>query len=407
MAAKTSLLIDFDNIIKPNQHSKLISKIQPIPDSKHNIGLVLVIPPEQLVILERIPKGDGRVAYLNTDSFVSTISGYAYLIYDKQKKVCEVTGIHGFVMRQVLVSVLSGIPNDVTLWVGIALDDTQLPMIIEEYVSAGFTDPYICKESPLGFIFPYYGLCMLKDNDVTEANATNDVAYVLEQFVKMEEQNCFLSLRLAPDSIKYLKQLSKIGSTLNDNGSISQKEISGTFTISEADAQQQFSLSVNRSSIVSGEEEGASVAKGLYVFHTHPQEAYDRHQVSLGWPSAQDYVAFISSVIEYKTILHAVIALEGVYFLSISNYWVDKLENLDDDAAEFILKTYNIDHGSGKDVNEYLREVNTISYKGYPIFLIHFFPWSDASTLITIPFRREGVNCFANDRTLKKYVELY
>lgn len=406
----SSLLIDFNNIININLHEKLINKIQPIPNRKHNIGLILVISQEQLYILKKIPKGHRRVAYLNTDYFVNTITGYAYIIYDKQKKICELTNINGFVIKEVLISILSGIPNDVTIWVGISLNDENFLTIIEEYISVGFSDPYICKESPLGFKFSSYGFCMLKKNDIDlkQINAYNEINYVLEQFVKMKEQSCSISLKLTLDSIKYLKQLSKIGSTVNNNGSISQKEISGIFTISNSDTKKKyFLLEVDRNSILLGKEESVFVRKGLYTFHTHPQEAYDRNKVLLAWPSAQDYIGFLSHVKQYKAILHAVISLEGIYFLSISNYWIDNLENIENDSTEFIFNFYNIQHSTEKNVNNYLKQVNNISYKGFPLFTINFFEWNNASTLITIPFRKEGINCFFNDKSLKKYIDLY
>ena len=52
-------------------------------------------------------------------------------------------------------------------------------------------------------------------------------------------------------------------------------------------------LDVDKKSIIHGKEEGVKVAKGLYNFHSHPIEAYERNNVKFAWPSAH-FVDFAS-----------------------------------------------------------------------------------------------------------------
>jgi hypothetical protein len=408
-----SLLIDFDNIVKPNKLALLESRVQPIPETMSSLGLVLAISQQQYKALEYIPKGKGRVDYINSPEFVKSITGHAYLIYDKKKRVCEIMGIEGAILAQIIQNALSSIPNDVTLWVGIVLEDQNLDVLIEDYIAAGFHDPYICKASPLGFAFNGYGLCMFRQNDIVDKNVTNDVTndvtnevkYVLTQFIADQKGICTLKARLSDQAIKYLQQVSKIGSTINNDGVITQKELAGKLLAGKLDSDLTYSLDVDRSSVVSGDEEGVEIIGGLYNFHSHPQEAYSRHNVKLGWPSAQDYVGFLGSSIKHDTILHLVVSLEGFYVISLSEYWVKKKEKIDKNVVSFILEKYDYTYKPGKTSTLYARAVNGISYDGFPLFLVQFIPWYEANASFVVPFHKNGVNCFARQSTAEKYTQ--
>lgn len=401
MASKASLLVDFNNIIKPNNLNNLIAKIQPLPETtKYHIGLVLIIPKYQLQLLEKIPVGYGRVQYINSVEFVNSIEGVAYLIYNKRKKICEITGMSRYIIKKVLESILLYIPNDVTLWVNININHDNLTEIIDNYANAGFRNPYISIKSPLGSALGYYGLCMVRKNSPEKIekaeNTLNDVTYVLEQFINREEQNCKLKVKLGKDTVAYLKQLSRTGSTLNHNGSVSQKEIAGSFILSNANDNLVYTIDVDKTSIIAGSEEGVPVMQSQYNFHTHPKEAYDRHNVKIGWPSSQDYLGYLGAVAQFGTIFHTVISLEGIYIISLHDYWVDKLDKLDDSVVSYIKKNYNIAYTDGKNIKWYLRTINNLSYGDWPLFLIQYFSWENATRPFMVSYIRDGLNCFTS-----------
>jgi len=398
-----SLLIDYENIIKPNNLYRLQEKIKPITHSKHNIGIVLVIKERQLQILKKLPKGEVRVMYINSQEFVDSIQGYAYLIYDKKRKICEIMGIQGFILANVLDSVISGIPNDVTLWVGVSMKNKDIELITEDYVKTGFNNPYICKQSPLGYNYPYYGLCMSRRNDITDdVSSVNDVKYVLEQF-RDDLEFCTLTAKFSHKTIKYLRKFSNRGSTVNQDGSISQKEIAGKFITDETNENNVFELKLDKQSFISGVEEGVDVAKGLYNFHTHPQEAYDRHNVKLGWPSAQDYIGFLLSSITNSTILHTVISVEGVYIISIREYWVNKKQGMGGDIVEFINKNCNKRYKPSRTIRWYVDTINSASYQGFPIFKVQYISWDNIKDTFSVSFTKKGNNCFAKEETINNY----
>jgi hypothetical protein len=394
-----SLLIDYEKIIKPNNLSRLQSKIKPIPHSKYNIGVVLVVRESQLQILKKIPRGKSRVMYINRGEFVDTIEGYAYLIYDKKRKICEIMGIKGFVLENVLESVISSIPNNVTLCVGISMENKDIEIMTDDYLKSGFNNPYICKQSPLGYNYPYYGLCMSKQNDIIhDSPAVNDVKYVLKQF-KDDLEYCKITCKFSLKTIKYLRKFYNRGSTINSDGSISQKEIAGKFIKGDTDENQVFELKLDKQSLIFGLEESVDIVKGLYNFHTHPQEAYDRHNIKLGWPSAQDYIGFLLSSITHSTILHAVISVEGVYIISIQEYWVNKKQGMGKDIVDFINKKCNKRYRPDRTIPWYLNTINSASYKGFPIFKVQYIQWANIKDTFSVSFTKKGNNCFVKDKT--------
>lgn len=411
---KTGLLIDYNNIIKPNRLNLLVNKISPIPKFDNNhIGLILIVPNFQIDLLEKIPKGIGRVNYINTNTFVNNIEGHAWFIYNRRKKVCEIMGIYGSLTKYVLNSILSNIPNDVTIWIGIPIENQNILQLVENYTVFGFKNPYMCKISPLGYIFNTFGLCLLKNNNITDPSNVNEVIYVLTQFLEQEEKNCQMTLKFSPKTLKHLQQMSNIGSTLNKNNTISQKEIAGSFKLNKVvEEDSVFILEINKKSLIYGGEEEVNVVNSLYNFHTHPVEAYKRNGVKLGWPSSQDYIGFLASAIINGTIFHTVITIEGIYILSINNHWINRIYDNKfnkDSIKKFINKEYKIKREKGRDVNWYINKVNSISYnkEGFPIFHVQFFTWENASLTFTVSFKKKNTNCFAREKTLKKYNQIY
>ena len=75
------------------------------------------------------------------------------------------------------------------------------------------------------------------------------------------------------------------------------KKIDDTFT---------HHLVIDKTSLFYGKEESVPVIEGLYNFHSHPVEAYERKKTKFAWPSAGDYVGFLKAVVKYDTILHIV-----------------------------------------------------------------------------------------------------
>ena len=404
-----TLLIDFDNIIKNNNLTLLEEKISPIPplDKSQTLRVIAIVPPKHLNHLES--HMNDRTNYLNTQTFIADIQTYVYILYDKTKKLCEIRGDIKTFLPEIMGVIMINIPNDVLLWVGVDIKSLHLNETISSYIREGFSAPFVCKASPFGYSFPNHGLCMLKENTIipSQPDISSEIKYVLTQFLIREHEGCEIKLQLNDDAIKYLRELTNIGSTLNKDGKITQKEIAGVLQVSDITSELVHSLEIKYDSIIYGEEEGVKIAQGLYNFHSHPVTAYKRHNVKLAWPSAQDYVGFILAVFEDYTICHFVVGVEGLYIVSMTTHWLNNIAKLDKSVGTFIIEKYDFCYQPGQTSEWYTRKVNTISYNGFPLFDVKYIPWDRASEIFTVKYRKINDNCFSSENTLISYDNIY
>lgn len=404
-----TLLIDFKLITNKNLQL-LENKIAPIPSYSKNqfLGVVFVVPPSILDYLESVDD-DNKITYINTITFLSNIKTYLYILYDKNKKLCEIRGKSDTFLQEITSVIMGNIPNDVLLFTGVDIKSPQLNSIIDSYIKEGFGSPFVAKSSPLGYIFENYGLCMLKTNNIlpTTPNMSNEIKYVLAQFLLLEHDACEVTVQFNQDTIKYLKQLTHIGSTVNKNGDISQKEIAGVLEVDKTSDDLTHILKIKYDSIIYGQEEGVEIAQGLYNFHSHPISAYKRHNVKLAWPSAQDYLGYILAVFEDYTICHFVIGIEGVYIISMTTHWLMNIKTIDKSIADFIMEEYDYCYKSDQTSEWYIQTVNNINYRGFPLFNVKYLSWENVNQRFTVKYRPINSNCFAAENTLMKYGFIY
>ena len=355
----TGLLIDYNNIIEPNINflGELSQKIKPVPNNDGFIlGLILIIPEDKLDSLKNMEKGKERILYLNNRGFVDDIKGYTYVKYDTKRKICEFIDEQQVYLPLILESILSNFPNNINIYVGISLNHPNFENIVKKYIKNGFQNPFICRESPTGYKYEPYGLCMIRRNDIIDKKqiSVSNVKYVLEQF-QNRNNNCHINVKFTNDTINYLKKISSIGSTINKDGTITQKELAGRFIARQPDSKKIFPLDIDKKSVIAGSEEGVSIKQGIFNFHTHPIEAYDRNDVKIAFPSAQDFVGFLNASKVYSTILHSVVSREGIYVISVNKYWVNKINKA---MINFVRKKYVIGGRRSEDVSRYLDIVN-------------------------------------------------
>lgn len=409
------LLIDFDHIVKPRNLTRLQNKVFPIPNGSNSstnstnsiIGLVLIIPKTHYLTLKQLKNGDDRVQYIDSPQFVDRICGHAYILYNKDKSMCELVCDNCDLLPTVIESTMMSIPNDVTLCIGIKLDASNIDSSIGKYVNLGFNEVYISDKSPIGHTLEEPILYMTRKNDVIESsmdNAKNNIKYAVEQLRLLQDDDCCkLQLKLSKKAINYLQSISKLGSTINGDGNITQKEIAGRLIVGDIEDDLIHYLDVDRSSIVYGNEEEVEIIDGLYNFHSHPVEAYDRHKQMYGWPSAQDYLGFVSSSIVYDTILHIVSSVEGFYVISLSNFWSKNKNAIKSKNIKFILEKCSIEVETP---TLYIEEINKVTMDDNQLFNVQFFTWNDSEALFVVSYTNNDLNCFTSKETLTKYKNL-
>lgn len=402
-----TITIDVDNIIEKHELNLLKNMVKPVPKHTHNtsLALTLSVPKSQMKTLYSIPIGAKRVEYINTHEFTESITGYAYSVYDKKRHVCEVLRKQGMSYSTITNELMGIFPHDTLVWFGVSIDSEQLSNEIKKAIKAGFSKPHISIKSPFGKEFPHFALCMIKlnGNTTVDHNVEDEVEYVLLK----KEGTCQSKFKLTNNSIKYMKQLYKLGSTMNSDGSITQKEIAGNLRMTGTEPNGVQILDIDHDSLITGHEEGVKIAPGLYNFHSHPRSAYDTYGVKVGWPSAQDYVGFLMAYVEDDTILHFVTSIEGLYVISMNRHWLLNKHLVSSKLSEFILNRYSFCGTEGTPY-QYIRNVNKILYEDHPLFAVKYIPWNQADMDITVDYKKnDSENCFTSDKTIEFYNKLY
>lgn len=402
----TGVIFDYTNIIDVNNLSLLKTHII-ISENIKNIRnalilLFLIIPNEQYKKLETLPLGVNRINYINSESFVNDIQYSTFLVYNQKKSVCEI--YHGKthkydyihdIMDMIIKTTMSNLPNDVILLIKLSKNYYRN---IDMYINLGFENPYFFENN----------IYMTRENNMVDIS--NDkksmIKFMLKSLVNDSKKYCSIKCKITDKTLMYLENISKIGSTINSSGDISQKEIAGKFYISKYD-NELVNLDIDKNSIIHGIEEGVKIVDGIYNFHSHPKSAYDKYKVHLGWPSSQDYVGFLSSILLYDTILHIVSSIEGLYVISASDYILKNEinEKIIVDINKFILKNYNVLCKNGDTIEYYINKINNIKYQGMFLFKVQFFSWSSKTRIFQINFAKKDRNCFFNNSVKKAYIK--
>tara|TARA_B110000211_G_C14063309_1_gene546590 strand:+ start:1223 stop:2158 length:936 start_codon:yes stop_codon:yes gene_type:complete len=243
-----------------------------------------------------------------------------------------------------------------------------------------FTNPYITNISPKNIMYENYVLCLERDNNIkNKYNLINNIILLLKTYNNIKNKyNCYYNIRFSKCCINSLRDLSYKGFSF-DSSNLSQNEIAGNFYVKILH-NNIIELCLNKNSIIEGTAQGVKIKEGMYNFHTHPKKAYKDNKVKIGWPSAQDYLGFLNSYIKYKTILHVVITLEGLYLLTLKKIL----------SVNFINKNYNKiktqilenfrntkDEKNTYNTEWYIKNINKQQILGKKMFNTIFLNWEN------------------------------
>ena len=377
----TFVIIDYDKIIHKNNYKFLYKKFAPVPKTRFHLVLIIIIPPSEY---NKLSIQTDLFNYMNTKKFLNVVKDYAYIEFNQQN--VEILKVSNYTIVPSVVKIIhKNISAKASITACISLNNTQLYDIINIYENQGFMNPYITKTSPLNNLLPNYHLCMSNKTTNNLQKSSQIITEFLQNrkqsfFSKTSENGCEFNVKLPETTVTYLKNKCYEGYTLNSNGTTTQKEIAGN--LSDTKNENIYVLTPNTFSLIKGDEEGVDIVPGIYNFHSHPKDAYITNNVELAWPSAQDYIGFILSVLEDNARLHIVSSLEGLYIISVTKYWLDNKCNIDKQMGNFILDKYGLCHTKSKSPHtseQYIEKVNSIKYnKNSPIFYVQFFKWPEA-----------------------------
>jgi hypothetical protein len=331
---------------------------------------------------------------------------------------------YGSVLFNVVLTAISFYPDlttDITLWLGIRLENVQFSKVAYLYAIKGFHNPSVTSQDISGQQLPFefvqltknlYSYITNEDEVLIDYAKIMDLYYQTKQskqltdlskpytctFTFTFDKSAILSLRLFP----YMGDKG-ITNILTENF---QREYAGVFHIFNARIENNSSviyklsletLSENRGiKYTKGEEESVLYAEGDRTFHTHPIAAYLKYQTLLGTPSGSDFVAFYSRFQTHKNSqFHVVITIEGIYIISLSEFTLTTNKDLTPNmTSEYVTQMSNhyeypfterpFDWKAEGDFDEsvipqaiekYLKWFSIQNQKYQNLFELQFFPW--------------------------------
>lgn len=428
------------------------SPFQPLPpQGPSSIQAIILVLPEQIVETITLLSITDVNTWINSQEPFQHSLGHCYITYDKIKDVCGIydiclhnqylyqKGNGSILFEAVLDTLLSQLPNSTTLWLGIHIDNQHFENVAALYSKFGFTAPFMSDSDPFGNIQAFLFLSLSRLNDyidplsIDRESTLNEILYTITQYKKASDGSpCIINAYFNKSYAKWLRKLSLSASTLNPDGSITQKEVGGAFVIEKpkkSNIKDQFVWEITfdkNKGINVTNEESVVLMVGRYNFHTHPRALYNKYKVTIGTPSGPDYVAFLKSVLLSGTVFHCVISVEGIYIIYINPYWTTHMKELVFNIKavgiplyEFISSNFeipfNIRYVIKNDIIAVTRlYIDIINNKVVfdnkpPIFKVSFLSWEevDNTAIIHIPYPIMFSQCFATELSTNSLLKLH
>jgi hypothetical protein len=238
------------------------------------------------------------------------------------------------------------------------IDRPNLENYCTQLFKDGFKNPVITTQikgttfKQPKFVFTYDGT-PIDDLGLQMEMVKISMKNVLRNVRINQKDSCGIMLQFTEDAIDFLYNQTRHIKQYNFGGVSEQREISGAFKLRSTNKinidkkLSIFLLDIDKDSIHKGDKESTSYVQSFGTFHTHPYDAYDKHNVCIAWPSADDYLSFYYMYGVCYSGFHVVSTLEGIYLMSLKRYI----------APEKVLKRYskikdNLEYNHGADYPE-------------------------------------------------------
>lgn len=368
------ILLDYDIVLNHNISSLRYINLEKYPSNIYT-GLVLDIQDD---CFKQLEKETDRFSFIKTDKFQKCIITYFFISYNPKKKICMIfLDNDTSYIKRCLDLLLMELPADTTLLIRKKISELSNDTLYE-YVKNGFDSPvfddtksflYLSKKNNLG-----QSLECNKEKCIQSNKSVIKNIYRLLNYTDTQT----ISYKLSDNCKYFLKDLSKRGVSLNNDGKLTQKEISGSLSIEKIDDNLVNYMGIDTKTIFYGEEETVDVVNSMYSFHSHPKNAYDNHNTKFGYPSKPDIIGFLTVK---QSIFHIVVCLEGYYVISIDKYWIDKKDKL----IKFVRENVSeINHSNFSNPDDFVGYMNNIKFYNRKCFNIMFFEWNNQNDIFSI-----------------------
>jgi len=211
--------------------------------------------------------------------------------------------------------------------------------------------------------------------------------------LSVSQSFCDIKIMLSSETVRFLYR-----------SNLEKNEMSGKFNLRSS--SMHFILDIDKSSIQNGDEESANYIESFGTFHTHPYDAYEKYNVCIAWPSADDYFSFLYMYGLCYSGFHIVSTLEGIYLISLQKYIPPQKVMKD---FEKYKKKIEYHHGidypetdkycdikksqiNYKKIDEYVKKINKIGF-----FNLVFVKWIDCNKPIQLRYSAVNKNCIISD----------
>ena len=310
-----------------------------------------------------------------------------------ERNICRLYQPNGTTieMTETVTEFLHGcLPSDCIIW--LCIDDP------DEYIEMGYKNPYFCHIDPFGEIVTCpVGMSKINDpmfetNDRSRHDGQDDdprmfqgkrtsptrtASYKMFDFISENRDTDVpikLTIKFNHTDLEYLRILVYGGRTVNEDRTMSQKEVSGVFCLDYK--RSHFEMSIDKSKKFNAhDEEKVRFVNGIISFHTHPADVYDAYSVELLYPSPGDYISILTYMIqkyafekeEYSIsplLFSCVVTLEGIYIISINkNYQTaEQMNKLRDLIAEEKNGYFSLKQGIKDSINSKHRGISGYFY---------------------------------------------
>jgi hypothetical protein len=331
--------------------------------------------------------------------------------------------------------------TNLRLWLGIRLDNIQFSKLAYLYTMKGFNDPLISSKDMYGNELPFKIVELTKNFDTYVTNEdtvfinyakTMDLYYQAKQ--SLQKNNlyaCKLKFQFDKSAILNLRLFPYSG----DKGITNvyqenlQREYSGIFHIFNAYIKNEsviYKLSLETLAenkgikYLKGTQENVLLPEGDRTFHTHPIVNYIKYQVLIATPSGQDFTSFYKNFYKLKNSqFHAVISIEGIYFISLSKNTLLNATDLTPQLDNIHLQNLNANYeypyteryfdwkmeGNFDEsiipgaIQKYLLWFQKQNKNYNDLFNLQFIPWKklQKDTIIEVYYPKLNGHCYCED----------
>lgn len=186
------------------------------------------------------------------------------------------------------------------------------------------------------------------------------------------------------------------------------KEFFGRLEVTPRKSDGVLVLTYDDKSVVTGDKDGIDGFEDKVTYHTHPYPTYIDFDAKYAWPSKTDYTSMLDTFSHGKGVIHIVVGVEGIYVVSLGDYWCDNIGELKkftkakDKSYRFLMKELDAEYPYTKKSKkvpfntpyEFTRHANSQTINGQQVMITQFIPWAE----VTKPFvirssTMEGGSC--------------